>query len=122
MSEPAAARTLRQEPHCNRRDIPSSRIRLFPMPSITETAAWKALESHQSEIAKAPMRDLFAADPGRFAKFSATFTGTPLDYSKNRIPDKTLSLLLDLAKTANLRQWIDRTFAGDRINITEDRA
>src|SRR4051794_180631 len=92
------------------------------MPSITQTPAWKALAAHQKEIADTPMRDLFATDPDRFAKFSLTFGDLLLDFSKNRITQRTLDLLLDLARAADLGGWITRMFAGERINTTEDRA
>src|SRR5215217_6800663 len=92
------------------------------MPSITDTQAWKALDAHQAEIAKTPMRDLFAKDPARFNKFSASFGGILLDYSKNRITEQTMKLLLDLVKEAKLGDWIKKMFDGEKINITEDRA
>ena len=69
------------------------------------------------------MRDLFAADPGRFRRFSARLDGKLLlDYSKNRITAETLPLLLDLARAADLEGWRGRMFAGDKINNTEGRA
>jgi glucose-6-phosphate isomerase len=68
------------------------------------------------------MRDLFAQDPKRFEKFSLRFDEILLDFSKNRITQETLGLLLDLARQANVEQWRDRMFRGDKINITEDRA
>src|SRR3712207_6060921 len=92
------------------------------MPSITETPAWKALQQHQREIEGTQMRELFAGDPARFSKFSVSFGDVLLDYSKNRINERTIGLLLDLAREAKLEQWIGRMFSGEKINVTEDRA
>jgi glucose-6-phosphate isomerase len=92
------------------------------MASITDSPAWKALAAHQKEIQGTPMRELFAADPGRFERFSVSFGDVLLDYSKNRITDRTLGLLLDLAREAKVEQWRERMFSGERINVTEDRA
>ncbi|HLA75829.1 MAG TPA: glucose-6-phosphate isomerase [Gammaproteobacteria bacterium] len=92
------------------------------MSALTESPAWKALQSHYSEIAPLHMRDLFKADPQRFAKYSLAFGDLLLDYSKNRITDKTQGLLLKLTEQADLRNWIDKMFNGDKINCTEDRA
>jgi glucose-6-phosphate isomerase len=68
------------------------------------------------------MRDLFAQDPKRFEKFSLRFNDILLDFSKNRITDETLRLLLDLARFAKVEDWRDRMFRGEKINITENRA
>ncbi len=68
------------------------------------------------------MRDLFAQDPERFTKFSTQFNDILLDYSKNRITEKTLTLLFDLARQAELTTWINRMFTGEKINNTENRA
>jgi glucose-6-phosphate isomerase len=68
------------------------------------------------------MRDLFAKDPKRFEKFSVRFGDILLDFSKNRITDETLRLLLELARWAKIEQWRDRMFRGEKINITENRA
>ncbi len=92
------------------------------MPSITTSHAWKALESHYQSICKTQMRDLFAQDPERFTKFSTQFNDILLDYSKNRITEKTLTLLFDLARQAELTTWINRMFTGEKINNTENRA
>src|SRR5688572_18174480 len=89
---------------------------------ITQTPTWKALTAHQGVIAKTHLRDLFAEDPDRFDQFSARFDDILLDYSKNRITAETRRLLLALAEEVKLREWIRRMFAGDRINVTEDRA
>jgi glucose-6-phosphate isomerase len=92
------------------------------MSELTQSAAWKALEDHHREIAPVHMRDMFRDDPERFERFSLRFKDILLDYSKNRITQETVRLLLDLANQANLKDWVDRTFNGEKINITEDRA
>ena len=84
--------------------------------------AWKALQEHQTELAAVEMRDLFQKDPQRFERFSLRFEDVLLDFSKNRITDKTLSLLHELARQADLSRWIGKMFSGERINSTEDRA
>jgi glucose-6-phosphate isomerase len=92
------------------------------MASITESRAWRALEAHKKEIAGTHMRDLFAQDPDRFRKFSVSFKDILLDFSKNRVTDQTMKLLLNLAKEAKVDRWAERMFSGERINVTEDRA
>jgi len=92
------------------------------MSTLTSSAAWKALETHQREMANIHMRDLFAQDPQRFHKFSLQFQDLLLDYSKNRITEKTMQLLRDLARQADLKGWTDKMFNGEKINITEHRA
>ncbi|HEX4054461.1 MAG TPA: glucose-6-phosphate isomerase [Tepidisphaeraceae bacterium] len=92
------------------------------MSTLTQSNPWKALESHHQQVSSLHMRDLFAADPKRFEKFSLRFGDILLDFSKNRINDETVRLLLDLARYAKIEQWRDRMFRGDKINITEDRA
>ncbi len=99
------------------------------MPGITGLPAWQALSAHQKEIAAVHMRDLFARDPGRFARFSL-WLGDPagpqgailFDYSKNRITDRTMALLFDLARQAGLAEKIAAMFRGEKINNTEKRA
>jgi glucose-6-phosphate isomerase len=88
----------------------------------TELPAWKALQAHHAEIATVHMRDLFRDDPKRFDTFSLRFEDLLLDFSKNRITAKTLGLLLDLAKQANLPAMIEKMFSGEKINTTEKRA
>lgn len=92
------------------------------MTSLKQTKEWKALRSHWDEMASVHMRDLFASDPGRFQKMSVSAAGILLDYSKNCATGQTMDLLLDLARTAGVKEWRDRMFAGERINFTEDRA
>ena len=89
---------------------------------LTDSPAWKALQSHHSEVASLHLRELFAADPGRGDNLTAEACGIFLDYSKNRVTDKTLELLVRLAGERGLRERIDAMFRGDKINITENRA
>ena len=90
--------------------------------SLTQCAAWKALAAHHKQIQKLHLRTFFAKDPKRGQRFIAEAAGLFLDYSKNRITDKTLKLLLQLAKESNLRGKIDAMFSGKKINVTENRA
>ncbi len=92
------------------------------MTEHSRTPAWNALEQHQRELSSLHLRDLFARDPGRFERFSLHAGPLFLDYSKNRITDETLALLLALAQEARLPEWIDRLFRGERVNDTEHRA
>ncbi len=92
------------------------------MPTLTTSPAWKALQAHHAKINASHMRDLFAADPARFEKFSLTFQDILFDYSKNRITEETVSLLLALARQAGLKEMIAAMFKGEKINNTEDRA
>ncbi len=89
---------------------------------IDQTSQWRALVAHQTAMRNVHLRGLFADDPGRAARFTAGGAGLFLDYSKHRITDETLSLLLDLARAAGVEARRDAMFAGDRINVTEDRA
>ncbi len=84
--------------------------------------AWVALERHHAEVAGVHLRDLFAADPERGRRLTVEAAGLLLDYSKNRVTDKTLALLVQLAEQSGLRQRIDSMFGGEHINVTEDRA
>ncbi len=88
----------------------------------TTTAAWSALQEHFSAIGATEMKSLFAEDPSRFETFSIQFEDLLLDYSKNRITQETLDLLIQLAKETGLSVNIAALFAGDRINETENRA
>lgn len=91
-------------------------------PFLTQSPAWKALQAHHGEVAGLHLRELFAADPKRGTKLTAEGCGLYLDYSKNRITEKTLELLLALAGERGLRGRIDAMFRGEKINITENRA
>ncbi|MCC7446540.1 MAG: glucose-6-phosphate isomerase [Anaerolineae bacterium] len=92
------------------------------MSTLTQSPAWKALQQHYHDIRDVHTRDLFAQDPRRFERFSLHFGDILFDYSKNRITDQTLSLLIDLAKQANLSQQIEAMFTGQKINTSENRA
>ena len=85
-------------------------------------AAWSSLAIHKKEIEREHLRDLFAKDPGRADRFRLEAAGLFLDYSKKRITDKTIRLLLQLADQSSLRERIDAMFRGDKINTTENRA
>jgi glucose-6-phosphate isomerase len=89
---------------------------------LTSSPAWKALLDHKVKVAGTHMRELFAADPQRFAKMSREACGLFVDFSKHRATDETIKLLLALAKQANVESWRDKMFAGDKINGTEGRA
>ena len=90
---------------------------------INKSKAWKKLESHCKSMRKVLMRDLFEKDSKRAQKFTESLDDTIiLDYSKNRITDKTMSCLMDLARSRHLEEKIKAMFRGDKINITENRA
>jgi glucose-6-phosphate isomerase len=89
---------------------------------LTKRQAWKALAAHHKQIRRWHLRTLFADDPQRGERLTAEAVGIYLDYSKNRITDETLQLLIQLAQGSGLRERIDAMFRGDRINVTEDRA
>jgi glucose-6-phosphate isomerase len=89
---------------------------------LCDRPAWKALEDHYQKLRDAHLRQLFADDPRRGERFTAEAAGLFLDYSKNRITDETLRLLLSLAEESGLRAHIDAMFGGQKINETEDRA
>jgi len=89
---------------------------------LSERPAWKALEAHYQQIQGKPLKQLFADDPARGERFTVETGGIFLDYSKNRITDETLKLLIQLAEESGLRARIDAMFRGEKINITENRA
>ena len=89
---------------------------------LRERAAWKALVTHHAELAPVHLRELFAADPERGRRLTLEAVGIYADYSKHRIDDRTLALLIALAEESGLRERIDAMFRGDRINVTENRA
>ena len=82
----------------------------------------RSLQAHQEKMAEVHMRELFAADPARFERFSLQVGEVLLDYSKNRITDETMRLLMQLAEEADVAGWRERMFNGDKINHTENRA
>jgi glucose-6-phosphate isomerase len=94
---------------------------LAPRP-LKERPAWKALEAHYQQIRDVHLRTLFAQNPQRGERFAAEAVGLYYDYSKNRITDETLRLLLQLAEESGLRSRIDAMFRGEKINVTEQRA
>lgn len=89
---------------------------------LSQRSAWKALEAHAQEMKQRNLRELFAEDPNRGLRLTVETDGIFLDYSKNRITDETLKLLLALAEETGVRGKIDAMFRGDKINITEKRA
>ncbi len=89
---------------------------------LSARPAWKALQAHYQQIHAMKLKQLFANDPGRGERFTAETGGIFLDYSKNRITDETLKLLIQLAEESGLRTRIDAMFAGEKINITENRS
>src|SRR5215831_10323709 len=97
-----------------------------PQPQVkkraTKQSAWKALAAHYKAVSKLHLRQLFADDPKRGQRMAIEAVGLYLDYSKNRVTDETLKLLLQLAEESGLRARIDAMFSGEKINITEKRA
>ncbi len=89
---------------------------------LTQLPAWKALAAHHNASRKLPLRKLFADDAKRGQRFTVEAAGLFLDYSKNRITDETLKLLLQLAEECGLRGKMDAMFSGEKINVTENRA
>jgi glucose-6-phosphate isomerase len=89
---------------------------------LTERKAWKALGEHYKNVEKLHLRNLFADDPTRGERLTLEAVGIFLDYSKNRITDETIKLLLELAEESNLQARIQAMFRGEKINITEKRA
>ena len=92
------------------------------LPTLTARSAWGALQDHSRAVRALHLRDLFGADPKRGARMTAEAAGIFLDYSKNRVTDDTMRLLLQLAEESGLRWRIDAMFSGVKINHTEDRA
>ncbi len=89
---------------------------------LVQRPEWKALEEHYQKTRTVHLRTLFAEDPQRGERFTLEAEGIYLDYSKNRLTDETLRLLLALAQTSGLRERIDAMFRGEKVNITEKRA
>jgi glucose-6-phosphate isomerase len=92
---------------------------VIPLP---ERKAWQELKRHHAEIAGVPLRELFAADPGRGERLTAEAAGLYLDYSKNRVTDETMRLLVQLAVESGVPERRDAMFRGEHINVSEDRA
>ncbi|HXZ84535.1 MAG TPA: glucose-6-phosphate isomerase [Myxococcota bacterium] len=93
-----------------------------PSGSPAKRAAWQALEAHFSQVRELQLRELFAADSRRGERMALEAAGLYLDYSKNRVTDQTLALLLELARACGLRERIDAMFRGEKLNRTEGRA
>ena len=94
----------------------------MPTTPLRQRPAWKALEAHHHEIGQRHLRDLFAADPGRGERLTAEGVGLYLDYSKNRVTDETMRLLLELAQESGLEARRDAMFRGEKINVSEHRS
>jgi len=92
------------------------------MSELKQTPAWLALQQHYEQNKQLHMRDLFEQDESRFENFSLHLNDILYDYSKNRVTDETMALLLKLAEQAHLPRWVERLFSGDKINHTEHRA
>ena len=92
------------------------------MSKLTQSNSWLALTEHYSQIKDVHMRDMFANDEARFDKYSLKLNDILYDFSKNRINDKTVDLLYQLAKEVEVPKWIEKIFDGEKINHTEHRA
>jgi glucose-6-phosphate isomerase len=99
-----------------------TKTRTAAVKTLTRRPAWKALAEHYKKIGNVHLRSLFADDPRRGARLTAEAAGLYLDYSKNRITDETIRLLVNLARECNLRECIESMFEGRKINVTEGRA
>src|SRR5208282_2945271 len=89
---------------------------------VTERKAWQELKRHHAEIAGVHLRELFAADPGRGERLTAEAAGLYLDYSKNRVTDETMRLLVALAEESGVPEHRAAMFRGDHINVSENRS
>jgi glucose-6-phosphate isomerase len=94
----------------------------MPTTPLRERKAWQALERHYAQISGQHLRDLFAADPQRGERLTAEAAGIYLDYSKNRVTDETMRLLIDLAAESGVAERRDAMFRGEHINVSENRA
>jgi len=103
-------------------DSPASTVASTSGASLTQSKAWKALQTHHEQIGGLHLRDLFATDPARGERFTVEALGLFLDYSKNRISGETIGLLTELAREAGLQEHIEAMFRGDKINLTEKRS
>jgi glucose-6-phosphate isomerase len=101
---------------------PTAKAKTKVITPLTKRKAWKALTAHYKKISKVHLRKLFADDPKRGERLTLEAAGIFLDYSKHRINDQTIKLLLQLADESRLRERIDAMFSGEKINITENRA
>jgi glucose-6-phosphate isomerase len=94
----------------------------IPTKPLTARPAWHALQSHYEQIRDVPLRELFSRDPDRGERLTAEAAGLYLDFSKNRISDKTVALLVALAEESGLRERIEAMFRGEKINVSENRS
>src|SRR5664279_3906981 len=97
-------------------------MRVEPTQPLTERPAWKALQEHYRAVRDLHLRQVFADDPTRGTRLTAEAAGLYLDYSKHRVTDETLRLLVALARERGLAAQIEAMFTGRKINVTEDRA
>src|ERR1700678_3269060 len=89
---------------------------------LTESKAWKALQAHHQQVGSLHLREIFASDPARGERLTIDSLGLFFDYSKNRVTDETIKLLIELARESGLQPRIEQMFQGDKINVTEKRA
>src|SRR5690606_22504548 len=101
--------------------VQNKTVHMFPNVDFTTTQAYKYLADHYITLNEQSLKELFAEDPARFEKFSIQLEDILLDFSKNRINDQTVALLVQLAKECRLSDAIEAMFNGERINATEDR-
>ena len=94
----------------------------MPGTPLPERKSWQALKRHYEEISGQHLRELFAGDPGRGERLTAEAAGLYLDYSKNRVTDETMRLLVALAEESGVAERRDAMFRGEHINVSEDRA
>ncbi|HJP63154.1 MAG TPA: hypothetical protein VJ844_06905, partial [Mucilaginibacter sp.] len=94
---------------------------MLPKINFTTTEAYKYLSDHYIDITSKSLKDLFTSDNQRFNKFSLTFNDILVDYSKNRIDDETVALLIQLARECRVKEAAEAMFSGERINVTENR-
>jgi glucose-6-phosphate isomerase len=99
--------------------IPQPQTTITP---LCERPAWKALQQHHAKIQNVHLRQLFAEDPQRGQHFALEALAFYFDYSKNRITNGTIRLLLELAEQSRLREHVNAMFGGEKINVTEKRA
>lgn len=92
------------------------------MSQLTQSSAWQALHKHRKDLGQYSLREAFASDPQRFERFSLRLDDLLLDYSKNLITQDTMPLLMALARQAQVEEWRDKMFSGEKINFTEGRA
>jgi len=89
---------------------------------LRQSKAWKALQAHHQQVGSLHLREIFASDPGRGERLTIDALGLFFDYSKNRVTDETIKLLIELARESGLQPRIEQMFQGEKINVTEKRA